>query len=143
MADTSAGFRYRGRKCGAPPTIQRLLFKDTETLTKGDLVNLEAGEVDLAATDDKLIVGIVLETKAGVDSTTYISVIVDEDALYGVYDAAARLKGAPLDIAGATGAMTVAADSNHDLKVYAPSSATEETIVEIFHGAHPDNVTVT
>jgi hypothetical protein len=143
MADTSAGFRYRERLCGQPPTIQTHTFKDSETLTKGDLLNLESGEVDLAATDDKLLLGVALETKVGVDSTTNIAVIVDEDAIYGVYDASARVKGAHLDLAGATGAMTVAADSNHDLMVFANSSAAEETLVMISHGAHVNNVTVT
>ena len=143
MADTSLGFRFRGRLCGALPTEQTHTFKDTETLTKGDLLNLETGEVDLAATDDKLLLGIAQETKAGVDSTTTIQCIVDEDAIYGVYDANARKKGAHLDLAGATGAMTVAADSNHDLMVIADSAATEETLVVISHGAHVNNVTVT
>lgn len=131
MADTSKGFRPRYRLCGAPFTVQSLLFKDSETLTKGDLVNLEAGEVDLAVTTDTAILGVVLETKTGVDSTTRIDVIVDHDAVYGVYDANARLVGATLDIAGATGAMTVATSSNTDVVVVAESSATEETLVMI------------
>jgi len=129
MADTSLGFRFRGRLNGELPTIQNLLFKDTETLTVGDLVNLESGEVDLAATGDTALLGVVLETKAGTDSTTYIRVIVDKDAIYGVYDANARLKGATLDISGATGAQTVAASSNKEFVVYAPSTADEETLV--------------
>ena len=140
MADTSAGFRYRGRKCGQPPTIQKITMKDTEVLTKGDLINLETGLADLAATDDAYIVGVVCETVSGTTAVTKVSVIVDEDAVYGVYDASARLKGAALDIAGATGAQTVAADSNHDLRVFANSSAAEETLVTIIHGAHPDTL---
>jgi len=134
MPDTSKGFRPRYRLCGAPFTVQSLLFKDTETLTKGDLVNLETGEVDLAATNDTAILGVVLETKAGTDSTTRIDVIVDPDAVYGVYDANARLAGEQLDITGTTGAMTVATDSNHDVVVVAESSATEETLVMILPG---------
>lgn len=134
--DTSAGFKFEYRLCGQPPTIQRLLFKDTETLTKGDLVNLESGEVDLAATNDTALLGAVMETKAGTDSTTYIDVIVDADAVYSVYDATARASGATLDIAGTTGAMTVAASSNVDLKVVAPSSATERTLVKIIFAEH-------
>lgn len=127
--DTSAGFRFRFRKCGAPPTIQTLYFKDTETLTVGDLVNLEVGEVDLAATGDTNLLGVVMQTLSGTDSTTQIKVVVDADAVYGVYDANARLKGATLDIAGATGAQTVAASSNKEFVVYAPSAADEETLV--------------
>ena len=136
MADTSLGFRFKYRLCGARPNIQNLLFKDTETLTKGDLVNLETGEVDLGATNDTAFVGVVLETKAGTDSTTRIQCITDWDAVYEVYDANARLAGATLDIAGTTGAMTVAASSNVDLIVVAESTATEPTLVMIAHGEH-------
>jgi hypothetical protein len=136
MADTSLGFRPRYRLSGAPFTIQDLLYKDTETLTKGDLVNMETGELDLGATNDTAFVGVVLETQAGTDSTTRARVITDADAVYGVYDANARLAGATLDIAGATGAMTVAATSNVDLVVVAESTATEETLVTIAHGEH-------
>ena len=138
MADSTYGFHPRGRRSGRPYTIQSLLCKATATLTKGDLVNLEAGELDLAATNDAAILGVVLETKAGTDSTTRYEVIVDDDAIYGVYDPNARLKGATLDIAGTTGAMTVAASSNKDLTVYAESTADQETLVCISHGLHAD-----
>jgi len=137
--DTSAGFRYRGRVSKMPPTIQTLTIKDTETLTKGDLVTLESGEIDLAATDDSTILGVGLNTAAGTDSTTTYEVIVDADAIYGVYDASARVKGATLDISGTTGAMTVTTSSNADVTVYAPSTADDETLVMITHGEHADN----
>lgn len=136
MPDTSLGFRFRYRLSGQPPTIQTLTIKDTETLTKGDLVNLESGEIDLAATNDTALVGAVQETKAGTDSTTTYKVITDFDAVYGVYDPNARAIGATLDIAGTTGAMTVATSSNVDLIVVANSTASEETLVMIAHGAH-------
>ena len=145
MADTSLGFRYRGRLSGGQPTIVNLYSKDTVVHTKGDLLMLDGvtGEVLIAATDSKLIIGMCNETKSCTDSTKKVAVIIDEDAIYGVYDASARHINAPLDIAGATAAMTVAADSNHDLLVIAESSAAEETLVMIKHGAHPMNVTVT
>lgn len=136
MADTSLGFRFKYRLSGARPTIQTLTIKDTETLTKGDLVNLETGEIDLAATNDTDFVGVVLETKAGTDSVTPYKVITDWDAVYEVYDANARVIGATLDIAGTTGAMTVAASSNVDLVVVADSTASEPTLVMIAHGEH-------
>lgn len=139
MADTSLGFRFKFRICGAPPTIQDLLCKDTETLTKGDMANLESGEIDLGAAGDANFLGVILETQAGTDSTTRYKVIVDADAVYGVYDANARLKGAPLDIAGATGAQTVAASSGKEFVVYAESTATEETLVKFNVGKHVDN----
>lgn len=124
-----AGFTFRYRLSGGAPTIQTLKSKDTETLTKGDLLNLETGEVDLAASADAAFVGVCLDTGARVDSTTDVTFISDADAVYGVVDANARVQGAILDIAGTTGAMTLAADSNHDVMVVAPSSATEETLV--------------
>jgi hypothetical protein len=134
-----AGFKYRYRLCGGTPTIQDLLFKDTETLTKGDMVNLESGEVDLAATADTNLLGVALETQAGTDSTTRIKVVTDADAVYGVIDNNARLKGATLDLAGATGAQGVAASTNKEFVVVAESSATEETLVRINVGKHHDN----
>ncbi len=133
------GFKFRYRLCGAPPTIEDLTFKDTETLSKGDLVNLESGEIDLAATADTNLLGAILETQAGVDSTTKAKVITDGDAVYGVTDANARVKGATLDISGATGAQGVAASTNKEFVVVAASSATEETLVRINVGKHHNN----
>jgi hypothetical protein len=131
-----AGFEYRYRLCGAPPTIQDLLCKDTETLSKGDMGNLETGEIDLGATGDANFLGVILETAAGTDSTTRFQIITDADAVYGVTDANARLFGATLDIAGATGAQTVATSSNKEFVVVAESSATEETLVKFNVGKH-------
>ena len=145
MADTSKGFRYRGRRCGGPPTIQKFVAASAATYHKGDLVSLSGGEVEIAASNDSTFLGIVNETAVcdGVATTgTKIEVIVDEDAIYGVYDANARLKGAELDVSGATGAMTVASDTNHDFQVYANSLATELTLVCFSHAAHVDAVTV-
>lgn len=139
MTDTSAGFRFRYRLCGQPPTIQYLTCKDTETLSKGDMANLETGEIDLGATGDTNFVGAILETKAGTDSTTVYQVIADGDAVYGVYDANARVKGATLDLSGATGAQTVATSSNKEFVVVEASTATEETLVRFNVGKHHDN----
>ena len=126
-----AGFSFRYRTGGGAPTIQVLKAKDTETLTKGDLLNLESGEVDLAATADANLLGVCLDTAARTDSTTDVYVITDADAVYGVSDANARVVGATLDISGATGAQAVAASSNKELVVVAPSTSTEETLVRI------------
>ena len=145
MADTSAGFRYRGRRCGGPPTIQKFVAASAATYHKGDIVSLTTSECEIAATDDKSFLGIVNETAVcdGVATTgTQIEVIVDEDSIFGVYDANARIIGAYLDVAGATGAMTVAANANHDFMVYASSTATEETLVCFSHAAHYSAVTV-
>ena len=138
--DTSAGFRFRFRMNGGKPTVQDLTVADA-ALAKGDMVNLESGEVDLAVTTDTALVGVVLETKSGMTtSTDTIPVIVDEDAVYGVYDANARVKGATLDLSGATGAQTVAASNNKEFVVYADSTADEETLVRFNVGKHIGNV---
>lgn len=137
--DTTAGFRFMYRLSGGQPTIQKLTFKDTETLYKGDLVNLESGEIDLAATNDAALVGVVLKTTAGVDSTTQVEVITDADAVYAVYDANARAIGATLDITGSAGAMGVTTSSNADVQVVADSTADEWTLVMINHGEHWTN----
>ena len=142
MADTSLGFRYRGRVCGGEPTIQYLLATSTATYHKGDMLALGSGLVEIAASNGNDFLGVCLETKACTASVTRLKVIVDEDAIYGAYDASARLKGAILDITGATGAMTLAADNDSDVRVYAESAATEETLFTIAHGTHIDTVTV-
>jgi methionine aminopeptidase len=129
-------FTFAYRLSGGAPTIQDLTFKDTETITKGDLVNLETGEIDLGATNDTAFVGVALETKAGTDSTTKLKVITDFDAIYSVVDNNARVIGSTLDISGATGAQTVATSSNADFLVVADSSATEPTLVRINTGEH-------
>jgi len=131
-----AGFTFAYRESGGAPTIQDLTFKDTETLTKGDLVNLESGQIDLAATNDTAFVGVALETKAGTTAVSTLKVITDVDAVYSVVDNNARLIGATLDIAGATGAMTVTTSSNADVQVVANSSATEPTLVRFNVGKH-------
>ena len=134
MADESLGFKFEYREGGGPETILNLLFKDGETLTKGDLLNLESGEVDLAVASDSGLLGIAMETKVGVDSTTLMRVIVDPDAVYSVFDETARLAGATLDISGTTGQQTITTTSHADLTVIAPSTANERTFVKLTHG---------
>ncbi len=131
-----AGFTFRYRISGGAPTIQVIKAKDTETLTKGDLLNLETGEADLAAAGDTNLIGVCLDTGARVDSTTDVTCITDDDAVYAVADANARLMGATLDVAGATGAQTVAASSGKEFVVVAPSSASQETLVRFNVGKH-------
>lgn len=131
-----AGFEFEKRLCGGAPTIATLPFKDTETLTKGDLVNLESGQIDLAATADTNLLGVILETKAGTSGVSIARVIIDDDAIYAVADANARVMGATLDIAGNTGAQGVAASTNKELVVVAPSTAKERTRVRFNVGKH-------
>ena len=131
-----AGFEFRYRECGAPPTIITVTAKDTETLTKGDIGNIESGEVDLAATSDAALAGQILETKSHTDSTTTTEIIVDADAVYAVTDANARNIGDSLDISGATGAQTVTTSSNKEFVVVRNSTASEPTLVKINADAH-------
>ncbi|MDP3937556.1 MAG: hypothetical protein Q8R92_05395 [Deltaproteobacteria bacterium] len=135
-----AGFSFRYRLSGGAPTIEDLTFKDTETLTKGDMANLETGEVDLAASEDANLLGVCLETVVGTDSTTKIQVITDADAVYAVSDESARVKGATLDIAGTTGEQKIATSSKKEFVVVAASSATEPTLVRFNVGKHHNNV---
>jgi hypothetical protein len=136
MPEQFYGFRFAYRLCGRAPTVQPLVVADA-AFAAGDLVNLETGEVDLAATDDTSMVGAVQETKSGMTtSTDKIEVITDRDAVYEVYDANARKIGATLDIAGTTGLMTVASSSHADLLVMADSAADELTLVMINPGEH-------
>lgn len=133
------GFRFRYRTSGAFPTIQNLLFGGTETLTIGDVVNLAAGKVKLAATSNANLLGACQQTELGTEGVTRIEVIVDADAVYGVVDNNARKKGDTLDIAGTTGAQKVAASSNKEFVVVADSLATEETLVRFNVGKHADS----
>lgn len=137
--DQSFGFQFRYRLGGGVKTVQDLLFAGTETLTKGDMLNIETGEVDLGVAGDSAFAGIALETTAGTDSTTRMSVIMDDDAVYGVYDANARLVGATLDLSGTTGIQTITTSSHADFTVVAESTATEETLVRITVGEHVFN----
>ena len=136
MAESFNGFRFAYRLCRAPATVKDVVVADA-AFNKGDLVNLESGQADLAETDDSALIGVVLESDSGMTTgTDTVEVVTDEDAVYSVYDANARVMGATLDIAGATGAMTVAASSNVDLIVVADSAADELTYVRIATGEH-------
>jgi methionine aminopeptidase len=136
VVDTSPGFKYEGRLSGGPDLIRSVYFKDTETLTKGDMVNIETGEADLGATADTALAGVARETKSGTDSTTLIEIYWALDAVYSVYDANARAYGATLDLAGTTGAQTVAASSNADFVVIGGLNADERTQVVINSTKH-------
>ena len=145
------GFEYRYYVCGGRPLILTLLMKDTETLTRGDMLNVESGEVDLAVTSDAALAGIFggpenpddavdgkPGTVSGTDSTTLVKVIVNPDAVYAdANDTNARLAGATLDISGTTGAQTLAASSNTEFVVVERKrQASDETRVMICSSAH-------
>jgi len=145
------GFDWRYNISGGRPLILTFAMKDTETFTRGDMMNVESGEVDLAVTTDAVIAGIFVGpenpedavdgkpgTLAGTDSTTIVKVIVNPDAVYAdANDTVARLAGALLDISGATGAQTVAASSNTEFVVVERKrQASDETRLQICSSAH-------
>jgi len=131
------GFQFMGYITGEKaPVIRKYVFKDDETLTKGDAINLESGEVDLFATGgDTGLIGVANETVAGTDSTTEIEVILDFQGmgLWAITDANARNQGTELDITGNTGAQTLSADGDSDVIVAFNSTAAQPTVVR-FHG---------
>jgi uncharacterized protein YbcI len=130
------GFEFRYRLSGRPPTVESFVFRDNETLSRGDMLNLEDGEVGLGATGDTVLVGAAVETLNGEKSKTSIRVVVDADAVYGIEDPTVRLKGATLDLSGLTGGQTLGASLNADFVVDVDSSAREETLVRINDGRH-------
>lgn len=134
-----AGFSFVHRLCGAAPTVRNLVAADA-VMHVGDLVNIESGQADLAVTNDTKLAGVILGpvnpdhmaddgTITLTAGTHSVRVIVDADAVYAVTDANVRLFGATLDIAGATGAQTIAASSNVDVVVACNSTAGENTLV--------------
>ena len=145
------GYEWRYNISGGRPLILTFLMKDSETFTRGDVMNIESGEVDLAATGDAALAGIFVGpenpddavdgkpgTVAGTDSTTIVKVIVNPDAVYAdANDTSARLAGATLDISGATGAQTMAASSNTEFVVVERKrQASDETRAMICTSAH-------
>ena len=125
------GFEWRYNVSGGRPLILTFLMKDSETLTRGDMLNLESGEVDLLVTTDVAAVGIFVGPEnpddatdgepgvvSGTDITTVVKAIVNPDAVYADRnDTSSRLAGALLDVSGATGAQTIASASNNEFVV--------------------------
>ena len=145
------GFEWRYNVSGGRPLILTFLMKDTETLTRGDMLNIESGEVDLCATGDAAIAGVFVGPEnpndatdgepgkvSGTDSTTIVKAIVNPDAVYAdPNDTNDRLAGATLDISGATGAQTLAASSNTEFVVVERKrQSSDETRVMICSSAH-------
>lgn len=128
-----AGFTWYGSLDGSEPIIQSFVVANDEVLSRGELVNLESGELDAGATGDTALVGIATEAVDNADDGLSCKVIVNPNAIYAVEDANARVAGATLDIAA--GGMGVAASSNADLLVVADSADDEPTLVT-FNGTH-------
>lgn len=133
----AGGFRAVGRLSGGGFTKVIVKAKDTETLSHGDIINIESGQADLGATADTALVGpFVGTTVAATTAVTDIEVIIDPDVILEVDDANARLLGATLDLTGATGAQGVTTSSNKEFIVVKPSPSTGPTRVCFNVGHH-------
>ena len=145
------GVEWRYNVSGGRPLILTFLMKDSETFTRGDMMNIESGEVDLMVTSDVAAAGVFVGpedpndavdgkpgTVSGTDSTTIVKVIVNPDAIYAdANDTNARLAGALLDISGATGAQTLASASNNEFVVIERKrQSTDETRVQLTAPTH-------
>jgi uncharacterized protein YbcI len=136
------GFEYRYRQGGGQPTIQSFVFLDTETLSVGDMVNIETGRADLAVAGDVALIGVAVEAHDGTAGTSAIRCITDADAVYAVDDPFARVKGQHLGLSGLTGAQGVCNSTGSEFVVVTDCGAEEATLVSItadrhFPGAAP------
>lgn len=127
------GFEFAYTLDGSAPIIESLRVKASAVLSKGEMTNLETGEIDAGATADTAFVGPALEDCDNTADGLFCSVITNQNAVYRVTDANARVKGALLDLG--SGGLTVATASNNDLIVVEDSSATEPTLVT-FNRSH-------
>lgn len=109
-----------------------LPIKSGQTLTRGMLVELDAGELKIAVTASADILG--MYTGADPDISGNGVCYVDPAAVYRTTDASARAVGAPLDIVA--GALTVGASTNADLVVVGKSPANAPTLVKIATTQH-------
>lgn len=133
------GFAYTYSVNRTAPLVQDFVSGAT-ALAVGDLVKVDptTGRVTVATTAGSDIVGSVVAPSdpAGslatlVIGTSKVRVHIDPLAVYSVPDPNARVAGQKLDIAGATGAMGLAVDSNHDVMVLNDSPVGEPTLVVI------------
>ena len=145
------GFEWRYNLHGGDkPLIKTFVMQDTETFTRGDVMNVESGKVDLAVTSDAGLAGVFVGPEdpadakegspgvvAGTTAVTVVKVIINDDAVYAVSDSNARNAGATLDIAGTTGAQGVAASANTEFVVVERKRATsDDTLVMLTPAAH-------
>lgn len=132
------GFKFRYRLSGNAPTIRNLQLKDGETVDEGDMVAAStSGTIATASSDTATaLLGVATGTQAE-SSASYVEVIVDDDAVYGVADANARYVGDTLTLlASGCQVGTPAASNDGILLVVETSASTEETRVRIIPEFH-------
>lgn len=129
-----AGFVFAYDLTGKAPIIKRYPVKNAVVLSKGEMVNLESGEVDTGAAADTALLGVCQEDVDNTSDGLYARVIVNENAVYAVTDNNARTEGDLLDLA--SGAQGVTTDSSHTLiVVQTKAAATDQTLVT-FNNTH-------
>lgn len=127
------GFEFAYTLDGSAPILRTQTVKNAVVITRGEMLNLETGELDTAATSDTALAGVAVEDCDNTSDGLSCEYIINENAVYRVTDNNARLAGATLDIA--SGGRGVATSSNADLIVLEDSTATEPTLVT-FNNTH-------
>jgi len=133
-----AGFEFRYKVSGGPPTVQSIVTTDT-AYKKGDTVLIDAlSRASLGVSGSATFIGVCLADYASLTAgTSKIDVLVDPDAVFAVTDANARNIGATLDVSGATGAQTVTTSSNKEFVVVnTKAAASDKTLVRWNVGEH-------
>lgn len=129
-----AGFVFAYSLTGTAPIIERFPVKASVVLSKGEMCNLESGEVDTGAAADTALVGVALEDVDNTADGLYVHCIVNEDAVYSVVDANARTKGDLIDLA--SGAQGLTTDSSHTFIVVETKAAASDLTLVTFNATH-------
>lgn len=129
----AAGFQWAGSIDGSEPIIRRFTVKASAVISRGEMCNLESGEVDAGATNDAAFLGPAVEDVDNTVDGHTVQVITNPGAIYAIADANVRAAGDKLDLA--SGGLGVTTDSNHDFIVWADSAADEPTLVT-WYGNH-------
>ena len=69
MADTSYGFRYRGRKCGRPPTIQSFVAQLMHAMHIARFADVQRGDQVFVLSLTEVVEHIVRFSAAGMRAT--------------------------------------------------------------------------
>jgi uncharacterized protein YbcI len=129
------GFEFRYRLSGGLPTVQSVLSSSTLPLISGDMLSFADGKVGLATSDHPALVGAAVDGEPG-DPAASVRVITDADAVYAISDRHLRLRGAGLDLQGASGDQGVSTGVSGALIVVLDTAAGAETLVRIGDGRH-------
>jgi uncharacterized protein YbcI len=130
------GFEFRFRVDGSAPTVRSFTIGAPDAVSRGDLITVDGGAATPAATGDRGIVGVAVETLLDTAGTAYVRAVTDADAVYAVADPSARAAGTPLGLTGATGAQRVTDGDGGDLRALLDRAADESTLVGIAPGRH-------